>query len=157
MRSREKIGGDRDRAQVLGVDRLRLPPPAGYLLGKRRPDRQQPGPQLGGHHGPFRPPDQVVVLDEAGMDGVLLTRPEADAMAAADLVDQDDDLTLGERPAHLPGLWARIRACQYACHSLPSRHSGCSCVRASPDEASMTWASSAASSGATAMLCIHSS
>ena len=36
-----------------------------------------------------------------------------------------DQLTVGKQ-GHCPGLWARIRACQYACHSLPSRRSGCS-------------------------------
>ena len=157
MRSRVEVGGDQDCAQVLGVDRLRLAAAAGDLLGEGRTDREQTSPQLGGDDDAFGSPDQVVVLDQPRVDGVPLAGPQADSMPPPHLVDEDDDLAVRERPAHVPGLWARIRACQYACHSLPSRHSGCSCVRASPDEASMTLASSAASSGATAMLFIHSS
>ena len=74
---------------------------------------------------PLGAADQVVVVDHARVERVALAGFQAHAVPAADLVDQEDQLSLREGPAQRR-LWARIRQCQYACRSLPSRRSGCS-------------------------------
>jgi hypothetical protein len=86
---------DQDRAQVFGVDRLRLAHPAGDLLRERRAYSQEAGAHLRLDDRPLRPADKVVVADHARMDGVPFAGLQADAMPAADLVDQDDAFALG--------------------------------------------------------------
>src|SRR6266581_3035037 len=153
-RTRMDVGADQDRPQVLRVDRLRLAAASSHLLGESRADREQAGAELSRDHGSLGLADQVVVLDEPGMDRVALAGAQADSVPPSHLVDEEDELALGEVPH---GLWARIRACQYACHSLPSRRSGLSCFRAWPSADSIKVASSAARAGLTAMFPIHSS
>ncbi len=124
------VGADQDRAEVLRVDRLRLAHAPRDLLGERRPHSEQSRAHLGGHNDAFRPADEHVMVDHARVQRVALARFQPHAVAAPDLVDEDDELTC-RKQSH-SGLWARMRQCQYACQSLPSLRSGCSCARASP-------------------------
>src|SRR5207247_6358922 len=83
--SGKDVGPDQDRTEVLGIDRLGLSAAAGDLLGEGRPDGQESSPELGRHDHPFRPADEVVVLDEAGMDGVAFAGAKPDPMAPSQL------------------------------------------------------------------------
>ena len=98
-----QVGGDEDRAKVLGVDRLGLAVAAGDLLREGGANRQQARPHLSGDDDAFRPSDEIVVGDEPRVERMAFAGLEPDAVPPPHLIDQQDYLPLGQDPAH-PGL-----------------------------------------------------
>ena len=66
-RSRMDVGPDQDGAEILRIDRLRLPHATRHLLGECRPHGQQPRSHLGRDDDSFRTTDELVVIDRARM------------------------------------------------------------------------------------------